>query len=223
MLKNKNMRNLIFEEMINTAIHAFGVVLSIIGFGVLLYFSLLSKNNFAIIASLIYGTSLVLLYTASTLLHGNLSRKNEKHIYSLFDYCAIYLLIAGTYTPFILLTLWGKSGYLILFMIWGLALMGIIYQVFFNLKYQLFSTVSYVLMGWVIVLEIKNMINSIPYNGLLLLILGGLSYTLGSVFFFFSDKNRFNHAIWHVFVLLGSVLHYFSVLFYVMPFKLLST
>lgn len=214
------MNELIFQEKINTALHALGVFLSGIGVIFLIYFALSTGNNLNIISAIVYGISLVILYSASTLLHLKLSKEIYNKIYNIIDHCAIYFLIAGSYTPYTLITLKGNSvGTSILIAVWVMAVFGVIYQFLFIGKYKVFSTFTYLLMGWLIVLVIKDIFNNIPINGLILLGLGGLMYSIGSLFFVFDKKYRYNHAVWHVFVLFGSFFHYLSVLLYVIPVK----
>jgi hemolysin III len=134
----------------------------------------------------------------------------------IIDHASIYVLIAGTYTPFTLVTLNGTIGWVIFGTSWGLALTGIILKLFFTGKYDLISTIMYVLMGWVIVFAIKPLINNLPLEGLLWLFAGGISYTIGAILYSIK-KIKFNHAIFHMFVLIGSFCHFMSVFFYVLP------
>lgn len=202
------------HEAINTALHGFGVVLSIIGL-LLLIFKSYNQNYILLVSFVIFGLSMIAVYSSSTLLHFNLAKNNKKRIYSVLDYSAIYLLIAGTYTPFTLITLNNTIGYILLAIVWTMAVIGIIYQCYFWGTNKFISTLSYIVAGWTIILGIKSIFQNIEFNGFLLLALGGIFYTAGSYFYYFDAKSKFNHAIWHVFVLLGTVSHYLSVLLYV--------
>jgi hemolysin III len=155
------------------------------------------------------------LYAASTFYHSAKKSKLRNRL-NIIDHASIYILIAGTYTPFTLVTLKGTIGWVIFGISWGLALTGIILKLFFTGKYNLMSTIMYVLMGWVIVFAIKPLINSLPLAGLLWLVAGGISYTIGAIIYGIK-KIKFNHAIFHMFVLMGSFCHFMSVYFYVLP------
>jgi hemolysin III len=206
-----------FEEKINIVSHAFGLILSIAALVILVLCANLHGNVWHIVSFSVYGASLIILYTASTFFH---SSKNEKLRYSLniVDHSSIYVLIAGTYTPFALVTLNGTIGWIIFGVIWGLALVGVILKFFFIGKYYLISTIMYVLMGWIIILAVKPLIDNLALAGIIWLFVGGASYTIGAFFFTF-NKIKFNHAIFHIFVLIGSFCHFMSIFFYVLPSK----
>ena len=205
------------EERFNIISHAIGFVLSIIALILLVVRSTSYGEVLHIVSVGIFGISLILLYAASTLYH---SAKEPELRYKLniFDHSAIYVLIAGTYTPFTLITLNGKTGWLIFSISWGMALIGIILKLFFTGKYNILSTLMYVFMGWMIVFAINPLIENLPPDGLNWLFAGGVSYTMGAILFSI-EKIKFNHAIFHVFVLIGSFCHFYSVLFYVLPSK----
>jgi hemolysin III len=165
----------------------------------------------------IFGVSLIVLYAASTLYHSAKQQKLRSRL-KIFDHSAIYVLIAGTYTPFTLITLNGTFGWMIFSISWAMALIGITLKLFFTGKYNAISTLMYVLMGWMIVFAIKPLIVSLPLDGVYWLIGGGVSYTIGAVLYSI-EKIKFNHAIFHVFVLIGSFCHFYSIFFYVLPSK----
>jgi hemolysin III len=167
-------------------------------------------NVWHVVSFSIFGATLVLLYFASTLYH-SLTNIRAKNVFHKFDHIAIYLLIAGTYTPFCLTALRGWIGWTVLGVVWSCAILGTVLKSISVGNRVLMSTILYVLMGWVILVAIKPLYLAVPLNGFLLLILGGVSYTLGTIFFI-RDKVKYNHSVWHVFVLCGSVLHFFSVL-----------
>ncbi len=204
-----------YEEVANTITHGIGIGLSIAGLVLLVVRAALYGDAWQVVSFSIYGTSLILLYSASTLYHGFQS-KRAKEVLRIFDHSAIYLLIAGTYTPFLLVTLRGPWGWSLFGVIWGLALLGITFKIIFGAKYEIVSTTFYILMGWVVITAIKPLIAALPSAGLFWLVAGGLAYTSGVIFYAW-EKLPFNHAIWHGFVLAGSFFHFFAVLFYLSP------
>ena len=203
------------EEKINILSHATGFILSIVAFVLLVMHASLHGDVWQIVSFSIFGASLIILYGASTLYH---SAKNPllRNKLNIIDHASIYVLIAGTYTPFTLVTLKGTIGWVIFGISWGLALTGIILKLFFTGKYDLISTIMYVFMGWVIVFAIKPLIHHLPLEGLLWLFAGGISYTIGAILYSI-NKIKFNHAIFHMLVLIGSFCHFVSVFFYVLP------
>ena len=203
------------EEKINIISHTTGFILSIVAFVLLVMHASLHGDVWQIFSFSIFGASLIILYGASTLYH---SAKNPllRNKLNIIDHASIYVLIAGTYTPFTLVTLKGTIGWVIFGISWGLALTGIILKLFFTGKYDLISTIMYVFMGWVIVFAIKPLIHHLPFEGLLWLFAGGISYTIGAILYSI-NKIKFNHAIFHMLVLIGSFCHFVSVFFYVLP------
>ncbi len=203
------------EETLNVITHGIGFLLSIAALVILVVSA--SKYGTAkhITSFAIFGSSLIVLYAASTLYHYAKNPETRLKL-NIFDHAAIYVLIAGTYTPFTLVVLKGWVGWTIFGVSWGLALAGIIFKVFYFGKYDKLSTIAYVLMGWVIIFAIKPLIENFPTPGLIWLFGGGLAYSIGA--FFYAYKGiRFNHAIFHVFVLLGSFCHFMAVFLYVLP------
>lgn len=203
------------EEIFNSITHAFGVLVSIAGFVLLIVFSSIYGNAIHVISSTIFGFTLVLLYTASTLYH-SFRKPNLKHVFKILDHSCIYILIAGTYTPFLLITIKGVLGWSMLALVWSLTVIGVLFKVFLVNRFKIISTIAYIFMGWLVIFAIKPLFQTLPGGGLALLISGGLAYTLGTVFFSW-DKLPFNHAIWHLFVLTGSACHFCAVIFYVIP------
>ena len=203
------------EEIANSITHGIGIVLSIAALGTLTAFAGIYGNVWHIVSVSVYGATLILLYTASTLYH-SVRHSRVKRILQLLDHSAIFLLIAGTYTPFTLVSLRGPWGWWLFGVIWGLALVGIVIQFTPMKRWRAVSIGLYVGMGWAILVAIKPMIVSVPVGGIVFLVLGGLAYTTGILFYGW-EKMRYHHAVWHLFVLTGSVLHFFSVLFYVVP------
>jgi hemolysin III len=156
-----------------------------------------------------------LLYTASTLYH-SFQKPKLKHLFKIFDHSCIYVLIAGTYTPFMLVTIRGVLGWSMFALVWSLTVIGVLFKFFFVHRFNIISTITYILMGWIIIIAIKPLFQTLPEDGLIWLICGGLAYTLGTIFYAWK-RLPFNHAIWHLFVLTGSVCHFFAVMFYVIP------
>lgn len=205
----------IAEEIFNALTHGVGAIFAVAALTLLIVFASLYGNAWHIVSVTIYGTTLVLLYLASTLYH-SFTNEKLKNIFKLLDHSAIFLLIAGTYTPFMLVTIRGVLGWVLLSVVWVFAILGIILKIFFVGRFKIISTVLYLLMGWLIVVAMKPLIAALPVAGLRLLIAGGILYTLGSVFYIRKSK-AFNHGVWHLFVLGGSVCHFLSVLLYVLP------
>lgn len=202
------------EEIANAVTHGIGALLAIAALILLIVFSSLYGDSWYIVSYTIFGVSLVILYSASTLYHSLPGRK-IKDIFQIFDHSSIYILIAGTYTPFTLTVLRGPKGWIIFGLIWGLAAIGIVMKAFWVKKYVGLSTAVYIFMGWLIVFDLKPILIAMPHTGIVLLVLGGILYTLGAVLFMF-DNIPYNHAVWHLFVLAGSTCHFFSML-YLLP------
>jgi hemolysin III len=205
----------LIEEKTNIISHGIGFILSIVALMLLVTHANLYGNTWHIVSFSIFGASLIILFAASTFYH-SAKRPELRNRLRIIDHASIYILIAGTYTPFTLVTLNGPIGWSIFGIAWGLALTGIILKLFLTGKYDLISTLMYVFMGWIIVFVIKPVINNLSLEGLLWLVAGGMAYTIGAVLYSIK-KIKFNHAIFHVFVLVGSVCHFVSVFFYVLP------
>lgn len=203
------------EEIANSVTHGVGVLVSIAGLVLLVVFSALYGNAWHVVSSSVYGSSLLILYLSSTLYH-SLQGQRVKSFFRILDHSSIYILIAGTYTPFTLVSLHGTWGWTLFGIIWGLAVAGILFKVFFINRFGVLSVIIYVLMGWMIVIAIRPVVEAVPLGGLALLVAGGLCYTSGLVFYAWK-KLKYAHMIWHLFVIAGSVFHYFAVMFYVIP------
>jgi len=198
------------EELVNSITHGVGLVLSIAGFVALLALAIVHGSALRIVSCAIYGSTLISVYAASTLYHG-IASPRFKHALKIFDHCAIYLLIAGTYTPFLLVNLGGGWGWSLLGVIWGLAMAGILLKFWFVDHFKIFSTAVYLAMGWLAVIAVKPLLHHVSTPGIAWLVAGGMMYTIG-VAFFAAPRLRYGHAIWHVFVMAGSVCHYIAVL-----------
>jgi hemolysin III len=193
----------------NACTHAIGTALALAGLAVLVTLASVHGSARQMVSYSIYGASLVLLYAVSTAYHG-VRAPRAKRVLRTLDHVAIYLLIAGTYTPFALISLRGAWGWSLLGIIWAMAATGVVFKIFFTGRFPITSTVVYLAMGWLALVAVRQLFTHIPTPGLILLFAGGFCYTLG-VLFFALDHKRFHHAIWHVFVLAGSVCHFFAV------------
>lgn len=202
------------EELANSVTHGVGLGISLVGAVVLVVFTALRGDSWQIFSSGVYGVSLVTLYTASTLYH-SFRPPEIKRVLRIFDHCAIYLLIAGSYTPFTLVSLRGGWGWTLFSLVWGLAVAGIIFKVFFTGRLNALSTTVYVLMGWLCVVAAKPIIAMVPTGALWWLAAGGIIYTAGTVFYH-NRRVPYSHAIWHLFVIGGSACHYFAISRYVL-------
>jgi hemolysin III len=203
------------EEIVHAITHGVGALLSIGGLAVMIAFSVLYGNALLVTSVSIYGATLILLYTASTVYH-SIPHPRAKPWLQQLDHASIYLLIAGTYTPFTLVSLQGPWGWTLFGLVWAMAITGVTMKMARIPHTEKFSLGLYLLMGWLVIIAIKPMLDSVETGGLILLLIGGLSYTFGAIFYAW-DRLAFNHAIWHLFVLSGSIFHFFAILFYVIP------
>jgi hemolysin III len=206
------------EEVAHALTHGIGIVLAIAGLTVMVARATLYGDAWHIVGAAIFGSTLVLMYTASTLYHSipGATLPRTKKVLRVVDHSSIYLLIAGSYTPFTLVTLNGPWGWGLFFTVWSLALAGVVFKVFATGRFEKVSLAIYLGMGWCVIVAIKPLLRSLETGGVVLMIGGGLAYT-GGVAFYVWEKLRYHHAIWHGFVLAGSVLQYFAVLLYVIP------
>jgi len=203
------------EEIAHAVTHGVGLLLSIGGLAVLVAFSSLYGDAWHITSTSIYGATLILLYAASTLYHG-IPHARAKEVLQRLDHAAIFLLIAGTYTPFTLVNLRGSWGWTLFGLVWGIAIAGMVLELACRKRYKRLSITLYLGLGWLVLIAIKPMLTSVEAGGLVLLLAGGLCYSFGVIFYVWK-RLTYHHAIWHLFVLAGSTLHFFSVLFYVVP------
>lgn len=201
------------EEIMNAVTHGIGAGLSIAGLVVLVVFASMHGDAWKIVASAIYGASMIVLYTASTLYH-SFSKTKVASKLNMFDHISIYYLIAGSYTPFMLVNLRGGWGWSIFGVVWACAIAGTVLKIIYGNKLRKVSTIIYLAMGWMIIIAIYPFVKNVETGGIILVVLGGLSYTVGVIFYKWKSL-PFNHAIWHLFVLAGTVLQFFAVLFYV--------
>jgi hemolysin III len=203
------------EEIFHSISHGIGAGLSISGLTLLVVLAVLYGTVPQVISFTIYGVTLIVLYLASTLYH-SFQYPRVKQVFKKFDHASIYLLIAGTYTPFLVVAIQGVWGWALLVIIWSLALIGISFKAFFIHRFKTVSVITYILMGWLCIVALNQMLTSIPIGGLIWLAAGGIFYTVGVIFY--AMKNvPYTHAVWHVFVLAGSICHFFAVLLYLAP------
>ena len=210
------------EEISNSITHGIGSLLSIAALVIMVVVAAIHHNTIGVVTSAIFGSTLIILYTMSTLYHA-ITNEKAKKVLKVFDHCTIYLLIAGTYTPFTLVALRSvdpTKAWVIFSIVWGIAVLGIILYAFFRNKFKILNVVSYIVMGWVVIIAIPEIIEFFSTNnampGFYLLLAGGISYTLGVIFYALQKKNlRYFHTIWHLFVLGGSICHFLSVTLFV--------
>lgn len=204
------------EEVFNSVTHGVGAVLSIIGGSVAVTLAALTGGTQEVVACVIYAISLVMLYTMSTLYHA-FPFPRVKYIFRVFDHSSVFLLIAGTYTPFMLITLRGSTKGMVIFtIVWAAAVLGIVLNAINVNRFAKLSLLLYIAMGWSVMFAIGDVVNALPKGGVWLLILGGVCYTAG-VAFYVVKKVKYFHSVWHLFVLAGSILHYLCVVIYVLP------
>lgn len=210
-------KDFFLEELVNSITHGAGFLLSLIASSFLAVAAYGSGDIRRIVSVVIYGVSLVVLYAASTLYH-SFPLGRTKHIFRIIDHSAIYILIAGSYTPVALISLEGVWGWSLLWVLWGLTFSGILFKVFFVNRFFVVSSVIYVLMGWLALFAVRPLLANIATGGILWLLASGFFYTFGIIFHFFKNL-PYAHAVWHLFVLAGSACHYFALLFYIFPGK----
>ncbi|MCP9199783.1 hemolysin III family protein [Gramella sp. GC03-9] len=203
------------EERFNIISHGIGFVLSILALILLILKADRLGDVEHLVSFTIFGASMVLVYAASTFYHSAKSKRLRIRL-NILDHASIYFLIAGTYTPFAIITLAGTRGWTILAIVWSMAIIGAIFKIFYAGRFQLFSTIMYVVMGWIIVFAIKPLAESLSPSGLYWLIGGGISYTIGAILFM-QNKIPFNHAVFHIFVLLGTFAHFVCIYYFLLP------
>jgi len=201
-----------FEEKLNTITHAIGAVLGVIGLGLLMCYNE-HNTGWTLFSVIIYGISVIVLFSASALYH-YVSDEQKKYYLRIADHISIYLLIAGTYSPVLLISLEQSLGWTLFLVVWGIAGFGLLLKLFFTGRFEVFSTLLYLVMGWLIVFDFSNLAQVIGENGVYLLFAGGLCYTVGIIFYAI-DKIPYNHVIWHVFVLGGAISHFLMIFLYV--------
>lgn len=212
--KKVNSGETILEEVFNATSHGIGALLGIAALALLVTLSALHGSPMKVVTTAIYGTTIVLMFTASTLYHA-FPWPKTKSIFKVIDHSSIYLLIAGSYTPVLLVDIGGAWGWSMFGVVWGLALFGVLFKLFFTGRFEVFSLSLYGIMGWLIVIAFYPLIHSMPTAGLVWLLIGGLCYTFGIIFYVLDAKYHFAHFLWHLLVLAGCICHFFAILFYV--------
>ena len=205
-----------YGEKFNSISHLVGAVLSLIGLGALLAVSIQMHNWIAVVSFMVFGFTLIMLYTMSTLYH-SFHPPGLKRVFQKLDHISIYLLIAGTYTPYMLVSLGDGNGPIMLLLVWMLAVLGSMLDLFVKYRIEVLQILIYLLMGWICVFEYNSLLASIPFPGIVWLTIGGIAYTAGILFYVLDDRQklRYAHGIWHLFVLLGSICHFISIIGYV--------
>ena len=207
------------EEIFNMTSHIVGAVLGIVATVLCIIFAAVHGNVYGVVSGAIYGVSLIILYTMSSIYHGLSPRLFSKRVFQVLDHCTIFLLIAGCYTPVALCNIREispSSGWWIFGIIWALAIIGIVLNSIDLKKFKVFSMVCYLLMGWCIIFRLDLLLKSVDMAGIILLVAGGISYTIGSILYGIGKKHKYVHSIFHLFILLGSFLQFFCILLYVM-------
>ena len=219
MVKSR-LKELSVEEFANTITHGFGLALSVAAFIILVVLAGVKGDFWYVLSSLIYGLSLITLYAASTFYHSATSPR-QKRILQIVDHCCIYLLIAGSYTPFTLIVLRSGIGQNLFIFVWAFALGGILLKLFFGDRYPIISTLSYLLMGWIGIIAVQPLFAALGFAPIALIVAGGIAYSVGVIFFAWHSLKH-HHAVWHIFVLLGSIFHFLAIAIYVIPYRLNS-
>lgn len=203
------------EEVANAITHGIGSLLSVAALVLLVVFAVMKGSAWHVVSFAIYGATMLMLYVASTLVH-SFPEGKAKDVFEILDHSFIYIFIAGTYTPILLNVIQGALGWTLFGIVWGVALVGVVFKSFFAKRFLFTSTLIYIAMGWIIVFAWGPLIHNLPQGGLTLLIVGGLLYTVGTVFYVWRSF-PYHHAVWHLFVLGGSVFHFFAILLHVLP------
>lgn len=203
------------EDLANAISHGIGACLSVAALVLCVVQAARHGTAAGVVGASIYGATLIVLYTMSTLYHA-ITNQSARKVLRVFDHVSIYLLIAGTYTPITLVTIRGAMGWVIFGVVWGMAALGIVLNSVSIEKFKKFSIVSYIMIGWAVVIGMRQVIENMPKNGLVFLVIGGVLYTVGIIFYALK-KVKYMHSVWHLFVLAGSIMHFFCVYLYVLP------
>ncbi|SEB03882.1 hemolysin III [Flavobacterium gillisiae] len=209
-MRTQNSNIKIRQELVNSIVHGFGIIFGIVSIPILIAFAIKSDNTSGIIGAAIYGFCFLQLFTFSTLYHG-IQHAQAKRTLEILDHISIFFLIAGTYTPFLLMYMYNSFGITLLSVLWGLTTVGIIFKIFFTGKWKVFSTLVYIAMGFIMIVGGRTFFESIPFNILTMILIGCALYVMGVVFYLWK-KYTYNHAVWHFFVLAAAVCHYVAIL-----------
>ncbi len=202
------------EEIINSITHGIGALFGIVALVLTIVVSSIHHNPIGIVSSILYGTTMIIMFLMSCLYHSLSPNLNAKKVFRVIDHCDIYLYIAGCYTPFCISLIGGNTGWTLFGIIWLSAIIGVILNAIDIEKYNIPSTILYLVMGWMIIISLKPLIEAISFNGLILLLSGGIIYTLGAVLYVIGSKKKYFHSIFHTFVLIGTILQFFSIILY---------
>ena len=203
------------EEIMSAIVHGIGALLSLVALIACIVVSASHGSTVGVFSSVVYGVTLIILYTMSTLYH-SLAVNNAKRVFRIIDHCSIFLLIAGTYTPFTLISLQYPLGITLFLIIWSVAILGIVLNAINLKKYKVISIISYLVLGWIIIFCYQPLKEAVPFSGILLLVAGGVVYTIGAIFYGVGKKIKYFHSIFHMFVLAASILHFLSIVLYVL-------
>ena len=207
------------EEIFNMTSHIVGAVLGVVATVLCIVFAAMNGNSYGVVSGAIYGVTMIILYTMSSIYHGLSPKIKSKKVFQILDHCSIFLLIAGSYTPFALCSIReydALAGWIIFGVIWGLAILGIVLNSIDIKKFKVFSMICYLLMGWCIIVKANLLPELLTKYGLILLLAGGIAYTIGAIVYGLGKKYKYAHSIFHLFILLGSFLHFLCILLYVM-------
>lgn len=207
------------EEIFNMTSHIVGAVLGIVATVLCVVFAAINGNGYGVVSGAIYGFTMILLYTMSSIYHGLSPKRHSKKVFQVLDHCSIFLLIAGSYTPFALCTIRQEStvaGWTIFGIIWAFAILGIVLNAIDIKKFKVFSMICYLAMGWCIILKVNLLPSTLGMSGFILLVAGGVAYTIGAILYGVGKKHKYMHSVFHLFILLGSILHFLCILLYVM-------
>lgn len=202
------------EEIVNSISHGLGIILGIVALVLTIVFSVKNNNTIGIVSSCIYGSTMIIMYTISCLYHALSPKLKAKKVFRVIDHCDIYLFIAGCYTPYCLSLIGGVTGWVIFAIIWTCAVIGVLLNAIDLEKFIIPSALMYLVMGWMIIFSYDSVATLLPTPGLALLIAGGISYTVGAILYAIGSKKKYFHSVFHFFVLLGSILQFFSILLY---------
>jgi len=209
-MKTPSTKLQIQQELVNSIIHGFGIIFGIVGIPILIAFAIKSDNTLGVIGAAIYGFCFLQLFTSSTLYHG-FQHAEAKRVFKILDHISIYFLIAGTYTPFLLIYMNNTFGITLLIILWSLTAIGIIFKIFFTGKWNVISTLAYIAMGCIMVVGGRTFFDAIPFGVMIMILIGSVLYLFGVIFYLWK-RYPYNHAIWHFFVLAAAVCHYVAIL-----------
>lgn len=214
--KGKNPVYSLAEELMNSISHGVGTLLAVAALVVGVVMAVIYSDAWGVVSMAVYGATLVILYSMSTIYHG-LRPNKGKWVLRVLDHCSVFLLIAGTYTPLTLVSLHGTVGWILFGVVWGAAVLGIVLNAVSLSRFKVFSMICYIAMGWAVIFAFKPLLDVMQTTGVVLLLAGGVAYTVGAVLYGLGRRMKYMHSVFHFFVLAGSILHYFCILFYVIP------